>query len=396
MIIQSNILKKIEPIIKQIAQRIKQAVDDKQPILIRHHNDCDGYSSGVVLEHALRPLLYHRHDRERNVQYFINRIPSKSPYYDFQDALRDVSKFTRNHYQNGQKLPLIILTDLGSSEQSYDSIKLAKTYGANVIIIDHHPMSGKNKDLVDIFLNPHEIGSTYDFCAGMLCAEVAEQLYQNSNYHVFVAAVSGIADKVASKELDLYKKILPKDYTDDYMLHIAEVITYAAYYLPNEAQNIVDDLFGVNQKKQKQLIKLFGKRLKESKKYALNTAKQYYNIEDKGVFKFLTLDIESTLGNLEFPSSSKKLSLIHEMVNSKENKPVLSAGISSFRITFRCNNKLSFDVNEFIELVNKKLPYAQVTGGGHRVAGTIMFVPLAQKEILKILNEYIKNLKILK
>ena len=42
---------------QQAATQIRLAVIQDRPIIVRHHNDCDGYSSGFALERAIIPLI---------------------------------------------------------------------------------------------------------------------------------------------------------------------------------------------------------------------------------------------------------------------------------------------------------------------------------------------------
>src|SRR3989344_103138 len=343
MLIQSPILKKLYPTIEKIAEKIKQAVNDKQPILIRHHNDADGYCGAMALEYAIDPLLYERHSRERDTQYFYTRIQSKTPYYDYSDSIRDISMFMKAHERFGHKMPLIIIIDTGSSEQDLDSIKQIKLYGAEIIVIDHHPLCAEIEKEVNILLNPYMIKSTYDYCAGMLCVEIAELLCSDQKINILIAALSGIADKVRSEELKLYKKLLPKEYTDDYLIFLSECINYQAYYLPNESSIMLYDLILPSKERHNPLVALIGKKIKKAKRYALSTASKYAKKEDKGKFILAKLDLDNTNGTLEFPSTSKKISLLHDKLLSSEKKPVLTIGIRNGGITFRCSTKLSFD-----------------------------------------------------
>ena len=62
-----------------IAQRIRKAVLDNEPIFIRHHNDADGISSGVAIELACSNMM------KRvgvNPDYNLYRSPSKAPFYE--------------------------------------------------------------------------------------------------------------------------------------------------------------------------------------------------------------------------------------------------------------------------------------------------------------------------
>jgi len=202
--IESGILEKLRPRINKVVSLIKQAIDAKRPIWIRHHSDTDGYCAAVALERAILPLIYDRHTRERDQFYHYARLPSKTPYYDYADATKDVCNFMNRVTKFESKEPMIIICDTGSSEQDILAIKKAKIYGAKIIVIDHHPACKETESLVEAFVNPHLVGSTYDFSAGMVCAEIGNMLNPKVHGMEFIAAVAGIGDKVTSKEIDAY------------------------------------------------------------------------------------------------------------------------------------------------------------------------------------------------
>ncbi|MBT7927572.1 hypothetical protein HN695_04500, partial [Candidatus Woesearchaeota archaeon] len=137
--IKSEILNKLQPRINKVVSLIKQAIESKRPIWIRHHNDTDGYCAAIALERAILPLIHARQTKERDVFYHYSRLPSKAPYYDYADATKDVTNFMNRVTKFEAKPPMIIICDNGSSEQDIKAIKKVKIYGAKVIVIDHHP-----------------------------------------------------------------------------------------------------------------------------------------------------------------------------------------------------------------------------------------------------------------
>ena len=129
-LIPSTSLEKLRPDMITAVEKIKEAIHEERPIWIRHHDDTDGYSSGYVLEKAIQPLLL-------NEKAF-SRISSRTPYYDYIDAMKDLNSYFFQKERMNSLPPLIILTDLGSNDQSITAIKRLKGYGIEFIIIDHH------------------------------------------------------------------------------------------------------------------------------------------------------------------------------------------------------------------------------------------------------------------
>src|SRR3989344_2160438 len=55
-LVKSSILDKLKDRFIKAATEIRKAIIQHRPIIVRHHNDTDGYSSGFALEKAILPL----------------------------------------------------------------------------------------------------------------------------------------------------------------------------------------------------------------------------------------------------------------------------------------------------------------------------------------------------
>jgi RecJ-like exonuclease len=94
-----------------------------------------------------------------------------------------------------------------------------------------------------------------------------------------------------------------------------------------------------------------------------------------------------------YPGSGKMCGLVLDHFKKKQKKNTLVAGVGTTALVFRCSTEiLSFDVNNFIAYCKKQVPHAQAHGGGHRVAGTMHFIPAAHDEVLVALKEYVQGL----
>jgi len=350
------------------------------------------------LERAILPLIYDRHTKERDTFYSYARLPSKAPYYDYNDAVKDTTNFMNRVSKFEAKKPMIIICDNGSSEQDIMAIKKVKIYGAKVIVIDHHPLSKEIDKITDAHVNPHHVGSTYDLSAGMLCAEIAKQLNNNVKEIEFVAALAGIGDKVESKELDQYLVMAKKlGYSLENMIEIAECLDYETFILGfMEGRDIVDDMLGKDKKKQEKLIKLIKPKVSKLRKEQLETNIKYGIVEEnKNKIIIAKLDINKVKQQGSYPPAGKTTGILQEYLVKKHiDKKIISMGIGKDQINFRASkNTDDFDVNELIKILKNKLPYAQINGGGHKRAGSISFIEAAKKEVLDIVKEYIDKVK---
>ncbi|MBI5002673.1 hypothetical protein HZC31_04765 [Candidatus Woesearchaeota archaeon] len=399
--IEAPVLQKLKPKIHELIELLKKTLEAKQPILIRHHADADGYTAGIALERALLPLIAAQHRRERDVSYYYQRLPSLTPYYAYEDATKDIQTFLRNAEQFEMKAPLILLLDFGSGGESLAAIQKVKIYGATVAVVDHHPADEHITQATEVHINPHLVGSTYDFSAGMLCAEIGhlicEETKNNYPHHFyFIAAVSGTADKVASEEYKKYMAMASHHgFAKEFVHKVASALDYEAHILgPTSGREIVQDILGRDEKKQHKLLALAEKQLDKLFTAQLSSCLTFAEVVEKKHFLFVKVPIEqlSTSRNA-YPPRGKSIGLVSQHF-ADQNKKALVVGIGSSSFNFRCNKEIKdFDVNQFITLCKKKFPYAQVSGGGHKQAGSIIFVAAAYKEMYDALEEYVNTLK---
>ncbi len=398
--ISSAVLDKLKPEIHKVIEVIEEAIEKKQPILIRHHNDADGYTAGIAIERAVLPLISKVHRRERDAAYYYQRLPSMTPYYNIEDALRDTQFFLRNAEQFEMKAPLILLLDFGSGAESIHAAQFVKVYGATVIVIDHHPTDSHLHSVVHHHINPHLVGSTYDYSAGMLCAEIGNCIWKEQHekegkekpHFAFIAAVSGTADKVASEEYKEYcVKAQHAGFSKEMIKKVASALDYTAHILgPSPGRDVVQDLLGRDPKKQEKLLQIIEKKLEKVFQEQLAACLHYAIVEEKKNFLFVTIPIEEMLHRGSFPPRGKTIGLVSDHFKEKGKKAVV-VGVGKSGFNFRCNPEISwFDVNQFIERCRKKLPHALVNGGGHRVAGSVTFIPAAFVEMEKELREYME------
>jgi len=87
LLIQYRKLEKLRPYFLKIAKRIRKAVFENQPIMIRHHSDSDGINAGLAIEGACRILMK---KIGATPEFNLFRSPSRAPYYDIIDAFKDI------------------------------------------------------------------------------------------------------------------------------------------------------------------------------------------------------------------------------------------------------------------------------------------------------------------
>lgn len=393
-LIDSEILKKLKPEFEFFAKTINKAIVENRQILLKHHADCDGFSSAIAIERAIISKLIDHHGADSALWKFYKRAPSKSPYYDYYDASRDTAFFMEDVNKFGAKEPLIIILDFGSSTESLMSYQKLKNYGAHIIILDHHPIDEKEKqilsDYVDVIVNPHLVGSEYEFSAGMLSVEASHFLSNEVDVD-YIAALAGIGDRVEGKEMDAYLEIAEKKgYSKEYLIKMARAIDFEAYNLKfTEARDYYDDLFTLSDR-QKNMVETICNELDRREKLLLKTIDHVKNIKTKDNKSLVLLDLQNNFLR-DYPTAGRIVGLAHD--NLKEStEELVTIGYDYDLVIVRVKDNSNFDVRELIESLLEKFPWAQVNGGGHKHAGSIKFIPsVLEKVLLEIENMFFNN-----
>ncbi|MBD3204471.1 hypothetical protein GF327_09345 [Candidatus Woesearchaeota archaeon] len=388
-LIESEILEKLRPDMVKAAEMIRSAVFDKHPVLIKHHADCDGYCAAIALERAILPIIEKIASRERSSYRFFSRSPSTSPFYEYSDALRDLSYILETQDKYDEKLPLIILTDLGDIEENITSLKRLKQHDIKIILIDHHkPHSKKHlkklKQITDIYINPYDYGFDSSFVTGMICTELAVLINKDVKNIKFLPALAGTGDKSNIKEFEKYVKL--SEYTRNSLKKYAKAIDYETYFLRfQESRPLVDELFSPekNQEIIDYIFSLYKKKMDEAKK----AVAYYVKSVTIDSIRLIIIDCEKISAYNDYPPSGKIVRLAHEQYDDKKK---ITLGLLPDSIIFRVDGVKEFDVNKTVDDLKKKMPRAMIKGGGHEFAGALKFVKAAHKEVLNYVEKKIR------
>ncbi len=172
--------------LKKAANRIKQAVQNQENIVLFSDADLDGVASLIILEESIKSL-----GGKIALSYFPNR--ETQGYGLTEVVLRDIKPYAPG---------LLILSDSGVT--TFKEIKLAKEMGFSVIVVDHHEILNNKLPEADIIIDPKQISDPYPFklmAACGLCFRLAEELIGDSEAvkslrqgFVELAALGTIAD----------------------------------------------------------------------------------------------------------------------------------------------------------------------------------------------------------
>jgi len=396
-LVKSQILDKLRDSMVKAATEIRLAIIQNRPIIVRHHNDVDGYSSGFALERAIIPLIARQHSSAKAAWEYYTRAPCAAPFYEIDDSIKDTSNALRNVAKFSNKMPLVIIADNGSTEQDLFGIQQGKVHGMKFIVVDHHPFE---KDVISkevlAHINPFLVGeSGSSYSAGMLATELA-RLVNNVGNISQIPAMAGIADRIENEEvLSAYIKIAEEEgYSKKLLGDIASVIDFISAKLRfMEAREYIEVLFGEPRDKQKKLVSLMVPYISELEKKGFEMAKMGTKEEVINGITLQTIYIEETFPGFGFyPKPGKCIGFIHDDVQERKKlTKVVSVGIMRSAATIRATDESGFSIHGLIRYIKERLPEAFVEGGGHKNAGSITFIPSKQEEVIKLFKEYLKS-----
>ncbi|MDR2624468.1 MAG: DHH family phosphoesterase [Methanobrevibacter sp.] len=409
-LVESPILEKLKPKMMKAAKTIRRAILDGRSILIRHHADADGICAGIAMEKAVVPYLNEINPDKDAIWHYFKRAPSKAPFYEFEDVIKDLSFALEDLERHGQKLPLIILLDNGSTEEDVLALMKAKIYNIEIVVIDHHfpgeVIDGKVEvdEFVDVHVNPYLVGGDSQITAGCLGFEVARLI--NPDVVELIKHLPGIAvigDHASSNEANEYIKIaIEKGYSKTDLRKIAECVDFEAYYLRfMNGRGIMDtilnvDNFDKHEKLLNALFKEYNKRVNNQLKAALPNLKES-KLNNGTIFN--VLDVEKYAHRFTFPAPGKTCGFVHDAIVKKygEDKPILTLAYGPdfgvIRATDSVNKKFGFNLNEIVWELSKEIPEAGIDGGGHECAGSIKFIEGLSKKVLNSFADKIAKLE---
>ena len=401
--IDSPVLEALKPRFIQVAKIIKKAVVERRPIILRHDADCDGYSSAICMERAILGFMDEVTGDENLKYQNYKRAPSRAPFYEYEDAQKDIAYWLRDKVKNGAKPPLIIITDNGSTEEDILGYKQVKLYDCPIVVLDHHYPGEFDENrkvavdyIVDGHINPYLEGFDSNVCSGMLGYEMARFVYEKNSNSIMIPAMASILDHTEGHERDTYVRLAnEKGFKTEYMEKLGEIIYLQSHYIRfNEAREFVDDLFGATPQIQESIVDMLYPEVEKMYAKTRRIGKHYTKVEDFGPFYVCDFDGEKGTLRGQFPAVGKSTNQIHSMFEEELDKPVVTMTSGSTFLTIRVSDEIKgFSVPYFCsEWIDKRISHTGAEGGGHEHAGSVKFVEYARDEVIGLFKEYLREI----
>ncbi|MFH0922861.1 MAG: DHH family phosphoesterase [Candidatus Micrarchaeota archaeon] len=355
-------LDELEKSIENMARVIAGKMLDMTPVKIRFNDDCDGISSGLLVEDA---LVEFAKEHEIPIPHgFIRDKQCNSAVYDLKQA--DADCIEARAYA---KKSLLVLLDFGANEESIPALEKASD-DFDIAIIDHHSFSQKAVSLTNAFLSPMTAkhGSS-SHTTGLMAFE-------------FACALNGKADeKLAWFSLQSDKSVFRKK-TEmkepvvlDYLAGDHETLSFYRKTLADPAG--IAFQFAQAQAK---LRNAFEKALKQAKPIEVGKA------------KLIITPLAGIVEKNSFPPKGKVLNEIQKHFEGPEGeKLVASVGYDGTTVQFRVSRALhaaGFKSTDVIKEIAKLFP---ISGGGHEQASAMRFQEDLAAAIVEKTIELCKN-----
>ncbi|MCY3412948.1 MAG: hypothetical protein INQ03_15020 [Candidatus Heimdallarchaeota archaeon] len=396
--VDSGIYDGLKPAILEAAKKIRSAVFRNQNIIIRYHSPCiDGTAGAYAIDNAIRHLIETRGGKKEEIKRMVRRLPQRNPFFELREAARDLS-FVLEEGENRFNLPLYILVDVGSTEESRAALELCKGYGVDVVIVDHHMPFDEIDDKAFAVVNPNLVDQNNNVNSGMLATELAKFVVPEVDINeeiIQLAATSGVYDRIEGDEINRYLELADANEFDrNRLTNIASALDYLTFGLRHQdGGEIVRNILGISGDfdQNTALIEnitptaqsLFAKSQKIMKD---NLAKEDLA---NGSSLFMA-DFDNFAPRFEYPMHSDLLAAVHYKLRDELDNVVISIGHGSDYLIVRSSN-LSFKFREFLESLQSAKPELGITGSGHRSVGSVQFLSghkaIVLEEIKKLLSQ---------
>ncbi|WP_340099358.1 DHH family phosphoesterase [Salinibaculum salinum] len=392
---------KLREDLQDIARRLRETVLEGRPLRMRHHADGDGLCASVPLQYALEQFIEEVYEDPDASRHLLKRLPSKAPFYEMEDVTRDLNYALEDRKRHGQKLPMLLMLDNGSTEEDTPAYRNLAHYDVPILVVDHHHPDPKIVEpLVDAHVNPYLHGEDYRITTGMMCVEIARMIAPDLTSELeHVPAVAGLSDRSEGEAMPEYIELAEEaGYEESRLRDIGEALDYATHWLRyNDGREFINDVLNVNcddRDRHEQLIDLLVEGAEQDVEDQLDGALAHVETEDldNGAHLY-RLDVENHAKRFTYPAPGKTTGKVHDRKVAETGDPVITIGYGPDFAVLRSDG-VRLDIPQMVTELTDELPGAGVSGGGHLVVGSIKFVKGRREEVLDALVEKMSDAEI--
>ncbi|RXE56170.1 phosphoesterase [Methanoculleus taiwanensis] len=393
-LVESDVFERLRPAMRNVAKQIRKAVFTAQPIVLRHHADADGICAAVAVETAVTALI-RESGGDFDAEYFLfKRSPSKAPFYEIEDITRDLDFALKDNIRYGQKMPMILLMDNGSTEEDVPAMKVTEIYGFPVVVVDHHHPD----EIVDQYLighvNPYHVGGDFGITAGMLGTEIARMINPAVEEQIkHLPAIAAVGDRSEAPERARYLELAAPAYSEQHCKDIALALDYEQFWLRfNDGREIVKDIVNLsgNAERHMRFVNLLTAEANSAIEEQMEAVMPHVvsRVLPNGANLFM-LDVEMYAHRFTFPPPGKTSGEVHDrLVREHPGEPVVTLGFGPDFAVLRSKGVM-MNIPRMVRELRQEIVGGGVNGGGHLVVGSIKFVEGMRDAVLDGLIEKI-------
>lgn len=394
-------LEKLWTDLEAVATRLRRAVLENRPIRIRHHADGDGMCASIPVTLALSRFIEEAHGDPSAARHLIKRLPSKAPYYEMEDVTRDLNFALGDRDRHGQKLPLLVMLDNGSTEEDVPAYEALAQYDIPIVAVDHHhPDPDAVGPLLEEHVNPYLHDEDYRITTGMLCVELARMIHPEITDELsHVPAVAGLTDRSEADAMVDYLALAEEDgYDESDLQAIGDALDYSAHWLRySSGGSLLTDVLGVGdveESRQTELVEFLAERAERDTTEQLDAAMPHVESRplDNGA-QLYRIDVERHAHRFTYPAPGKTTGAIHDRKVEESDGPAITVGYGPDFAVLRSDG-VRLDIPQMVEQLTEEIDGGGVSGGGHLVVGSIKFVKGMREEVLDALESKMADAEI--
>jgi RecJ-like exonuclease len=340
-----------------------------------------------------RFIAEHHHDPEAP-RHLLKRLPSKAPFYEMEDVTRDLNFALENRERHGQRLPLLLMLDNGSTEEDTPAYRNLAHYDVPIVVVDHHhPDPEAVEPLVADHVNPYLHDEDYRITTGMMCVELARMIDPSLTDELkHVPAVAGLSDRSSADAMDDFLALASeRGYEESDLRDVGEALDYATHWLKyNDGRELIDDVLNVacdDRSRHEELVEFLADRAERDVEKQLDAAMPHVEHErlDNSAHLY-RIDVENHAHRFTYPAPGKTTGEIHDRKVAETGDPVITIGYGPDFAVLRSDG-VRLDIPVMVEELTEEVDGGGVSGGGHLVVGSIKFVAGMREEVIDALVE---------
>ncbi|NHN40117.1 RecJ like exonuclease [Halorubellus sp. JP-L1] len=393
-LVEWEAFEKLRGDLEAVARELRKTVIEGRPIRLRHHADGDGMCASVPVQAALEAFIEDVHEDGDAKRHLFKRLPSKAPFYEMEDATRDLNFALEDRSRHGQKLPLLLMLDNGSTAEDVPAYETLAHYDIPIVVVDHHhPDPEAVEDLLTHHVNPYLYDEDYRVTTGMMCVELARMIHPEfADKLDHVPAVAGLADRSKAEAMTDYLELAAEaGYSEDDLRDISEALDYGAHWLRyNSGQHLINDALNVqcdDDDRHERLVEFLSSRSEARVDKQLDRAMQHVEHEelDNGA-QLYRLDVENHARRFTYPAPGNTTGEVHDRKVKETGGPVITIGYGPDFAVLRSDG-VRLDIPNMVSELTEEVPEGGVSGGGHLVVGSIKFVKGRREAVIDALVE---------